>query len=240
MTVSGRAHRGADLPYTLLAGVEPLWDGWLVVSGRLLGSTFVVGEVTRCTRFTDILDAKPDYQVIAVHAPIGLRDEGDGTARSCDRAARQLLGWPRLGAVITPPTRAMIERARPRRREPRGPQAAAFRHAREIQMAVPAHMQRTVFEVNPELSFYGLNGNRPLVHPKHCDRGEAERLALLTAREAGLENLIERVSARSLRIHVIDAAADLWTARRIAGHAVVTLPDIAEWDSTGRRMELVR
>jgi hypothetical protein len=39
----------------------------------------------------------------------------------------------------------------------------------------------------------------------------------------------------------MDAAALLWTARRIAGRVVARLPaDDAEWDTSGLRMEIVR
>jgi predicted RNase H-like nuclease len=39
--------------------------------------------------------------------------------------------------------------------------------------------------------------------------------------------------------HLVDAAALLWTARRVFGHAAIRLPREAEWDSEGIRMELV-
>jgi len=39
---------------------------------------------------------------------------------------------------------------------------------------------------------------------------------------------------------LIDAAACLWTTRRIASRAMTRLPEDPEWDETGLRMELVR
>jgi predicted RNase H-like nuclease len=42
------------------------------------------------------------------------------------------------------------------------------------------------------------------------------------------------------RHHIVDAAACLWTARRIAGRAVNRVPEDPEWDDIGLRMEIVR
>ena len=39
---------------------------------------------------------------------------------------------------------------------------------------------------------------------------------------------------------LIDAAACLWTTRRIASRAMTRIPEDPEWDETGLRMELVR
>jgi len=39
---------------------------------------------------------------------------------------------------------------------------------------------------------------------------------------------------------VLNAAALLWTARRIAGRAITRLPRDPEWDEQGRRIEIVR
>jgi predicted RNase H-like nuclease len=39
--------------------------------------------------------------------------------------------------------------------------------------------------------------------------------------------------------HLNDAAALMWTARRVFGRAARRLPKEAEWDSEGLRMEIV-
>jgi predicted RNase H-like nuclease len=40
--------------------------------------------------------------------------------------------------------------------------------------------------------------------------------------------------------HLLDAAACLWTARRVAARAATRIPMDPEWDSQGLRMEIVR
>ncbi len=42
------------------------------------------------------------------------------------------------------------------------------------------------------------------------------------------------------RPHLLDAAAILWTARRIFAKAALRIPDDPEWDEHGLRMEIVR
>ena len=42
------------------------------------------------------------------------------------------------------------------------------------------------------------------------------------------------------QIHMYEAAAMLWTARRASGRAIARLPLDPEWDNAGIRMELVR
>ena len=101
-------HRGAQLPYKVLAGVEPCPGGWCVVSGKLQGITLFPQIPEVYPRFVDILDYKPAFTVIALHMPIGLLSSADAGVRPCDREARSLLGWPRAAAVSMAPTRAAV------------------------------------------------------------------------------------------------------------------------------------
>src|SRR3954451_7423767 len=103
-------HRGAQLPYKVLAGVEPCPGGWCVVTGKLQGISLFPQLPEVYTRFVDILDYKPAFTVIALHMPIGLltAPADDGKGRPCDREARALLGWPRAAAVSMAPTRGAV------------------------------------------------------------------------------------------------------------------------------------
>jgi predicted RNase H-like nuclease len=102
------------------------------------------------------------------------------------------------------------------------------------------YRQRTVSEIHPELSFFQLNGDRPMLHAKHTEEGRAERRALLEKHLPGVERLLAlRVRGASAE-HGLDAAAALWTARRIASRAVVRIPEDPEWDEVGLRMEILR
>ena len=251
--MGGGARRGAPMPYILVAGVEPVRRGWLVVTGRLIGATLVVADAVVFDKFIDIQDARPSFQVVALHAPVGLADTDERGGRECDRAARRLLGFPRQASIISPPSRATLKEAtggdplnpsaaamKAWAKEHKGVSATRLKHVLEVDEAVQAYWQRTIYECNPELSFYELNSNRPLRYGKHSDSGIAERRNLIEARMGGAERLLDRSIPGVRRYQLFDACADLWTARRIAGRAIASLPETPEWDEQGRRMELVR
>ena len=247
---AGPARRGAPLPYTLLAGVEPVRSGWLVVTGRLMGATLVLADAVVFEKFIDVQDARPSFQVITLHAPVGLPEKDEQGGRQCDRAARKMLGFPRQAAIISPPSRATLTDAAGRTGSPtaiaewakahKGVSATRLRHVVEIGEAVAAYWQRTIYECNPELSFMELNSGQPLKFGKHSESGIAERRALLTGRMGGADRFLDRTIKGIRRYQLWDACADLWSARRIAGRAIASLPEMPEWDELGRRMELVR
>ena len=112
--MQGRSHntpqhlrRGAPLPYRPLAGVEPCPGGWFVVSGKLQGVSLFPEPPQVVSSINDVLDSRPPYEIIALHAPIGLPGERTPGGRACDRQARKLLGNRRGSAVSAPPTRSV-------------------------------------------------------------------------------------------------------------------------------------
>src|SRR2546429_7754485 len=94
--------RGAPMPYRLLAGVEPSGPGWLVVTGKLQGVSLFPEPPQVMGTIVEILDYRPSFEIVALHAPIGLPSEHHPGGRACDREARRLLG-PRRGAGAGPP-----------------------------------------------------------------------------------------------------------------------------------------
>jgi len=94
--------------------------------------------------------------------------------------------------------------------------------------------------VHAELSFFQLNNDCPLQFPKHTDEGHDERRKLLKQRFPGVERILDARLKKVRAAHLLDAAACLWTARRIAARAVNRIPEVPEWDSQGLRMEIVR
>jgi predicted RNase H-like nuclease len=153
--------------------------------------------------------------------------------RNCDREARGLLG-PRRGAAIrSAPTRSISSH------DGVIPRGLAARYE-EVERDMAPYRQRTVYEVHPELSFYQLNEDRPLQHPKRSREGRLERRALLETRIAGVDRVLDTPIPGVRRTHLADAVACMWTARRILGRAMTRLPLDPEWDSQGLRMELVR
>jgi predicted RNase H-like nuclease len=233
--------RQAPLPYQLVAGVEPCKDGWLVLSARVVGTAMTPQDPEVLPKLVDVLDTRPSYDVIALHAAVGVPDTPHG--RACDRVARHLLAH-RGAAVVEPPCKEALA-------------AGSYKAARVIQpdlspiswavrkrvsesvAELAPFWQRTVWEVNPELGFLQLNDGQPLRHAKGTEAGHKERRALLDARLPGIERILDVEIAGVPHARVLDAAVDLWTARRVLARAVNRLPEDPEWDEEGVRMQLV-
>lgn len=228
--------RGPPLPYDLVAGVAPCRKGWVVAAGKLIGVSLYPEPPTVVPVLRDVLDHIPSYGVVALAAPVGLPDVTMPGGRTCDRKARLLLGFPRLGAVASAPGRSELDR-------PDAHVDAVTRRAlpriAEVDAEVQPYRQRTVYAVHPELCFFQLAGDRPLIHPKRSDAGVAERKDLLLRRMATAERVLAEPVCGAETARVLDALAALWTARRIAARAATRIPADPEWDATGLRMEWV-
>jgi predicted RNase H-like nuclease len=239
LTTDVPTRRGPNLPYSLVAGVTPCGPGWLVASAKLHGTTFAPEDPRIIDSFGEVLDQRPSFSVIAVNAPIGYVDESIGGGRTCDREARALLG--RRGAAV---------RSAPRRSgSSEGAISADHLDAvtknllpryREVATEMAPYRQRSVYEVHPELSFYQLNGDVPLRWSKKTEAGWDERRELLTKRIPGVERILSAELARVPYSRLLDAAAFLWTARRIFAKAGTRVPADPQWDDEGLRMEIVR
>lgn len=234
---------GPELPYRLIAGVEPCPGGWLVVGARLQGvSAFPVDPEVFPT-FAEILDYRPSFDVLAVHCHLSFPEEDTPGGRTCDRMARELLGWPRSGAITSPPSRHLLRTGDLDQRARKGLSpisAQMLRRYAEVADEMQPYRQRQVFEVHPELSFYQLNDDVPMQHAKETPAGVEERRRLVVARIPGIDAVLESSISRVELRHLLDASADMVTARRIAARAVDRLPTDPEWDDAGVRMELLR
>jgi predicted RNase H-like nuclease len=235
---------GPELPYRLIAGVEPCPGGWLVVPARLQGITAFPFEPEVFPTFAEILDYRPAFDVIAIHCHLSFPEEDTPGGRTCDRLARQLLGFARGGAVKSPPSRQYLRSGDLDARARKGLDPISARMMRryaEVAEEMQPYRQRQVFEVHPELSFFQLNDDRPMQHSKHTPEGVAERRALVEARIQGIDAVLDATPGGGVELrHLLDAAADMTTARRIAARAVERLPEDPEWDEAGVRMELLR
>jgi predicted RNase H-like nuclease len=192
----------------------------------------------------NVLDEKPAFEIIALAAPVGLLDAYRPGGRTCERDARRLLGWRRGAAVMSAPPRGAVEATTEQSARAAGGVGAValllLPRVREVAREIQPYWQRTVYEVHPELSFHTLNGDQPLVYSKRMFVGRKERRELLAGRMPGVERILDAQLRRIREPHLLDAAACLWTARRIAAKAVQRLPEDPEWDSQGLRMEMVR
>lgn len=238
--------RGPQLPYQTLAGVVPCPTGWLAATAKLQGITISAEAPQVFRTFLDVLDYKPAFAVIALFSPVGLLDEPAAGGRPCDRAARKLLGRPRSSAIVSPPVRgALGATSREEATEKNGGRLGAIswrllKRVAEVDKDIAPYWQRTVYEVHPELSFFQINEDRPVQFPKHTEAGREERREILLRRFKGVDRIVDARLPRVTPAHLIDAAACVWTARRIVSRAVSRLPEDPEWDSQGLRMELVR
>ncbi|HUA94960.1 MAG TPA: DUF429 domain-containing protein [Acidimicrobiales bacterium] len=239
------SQRGGHLPYRTLAGVVPCPKGWLMASAKLQGITLSPEEPQVVSTFLEVLDYKPAFQVVALFSPVGLLDEPDRRGRTCDQQARALLGRPRASAIVSSPVRAaLLCDSYDDARKINGGRLGAvgwrtLRRCAEVHDQMAPYWQRTVHEVHPELSFYQLNEDHPVRYPKHTRAGQLERRLLLDGRMPGVERIINARLRGASTAHLLDAAACLWTARRIVARGVVHLPAEPEWDSEGLRMEFV-
>jgi len=223
-----------------VAGVTPCRGGWLVAASKLQGTIFAPEDPARIETFVDVVDMRPSYSIIALNAPVGGLERAQAGGRTCDREARALLGR-RAAAVKSAPVHVETQEgtdlltdhidAISRTLLPRYQEAA-----REM----APFRQRTIYEVNAELSFYQLNGEAPMQWGKHSEKGIEERRAVLEAKIPGALRIIDAEVPGATPSHLLDVAAILWTARRIFAHAAVRIPSDPEWDEQGLRMEIVR
>lgn len=234
---------GADGSGGRLAGVDGCRAGWVAVLG---GADPADIEVHVVASFAEVLDLHP--ALVAVDMPIGLPER---RPRTCDREARALLG-PRRSSVFPAPARAALLSRH------RGWDAtlAACRAALGVGLSKQAfgllariaELDRllgadgetvggvTVVEAHPELAFARLAGG-PLPHPKRSPQGRAERAALLQQQITDLSSHLGRRPRGCAADDLLDAAALLGTARRIADGSACFLGD-GERDGRGRPMRI--
>ena len=234
---------GLQLPYDLLAGIVPCPAGWLVLSAKLQGITLSPQAPEVFKTFIEVLDYRPSFVSMALVLPLGLPSRRTRGGRTCDRQARQLLKWPRASAIASPPTWQDVDSwqagGKDRQRLSVVTRSLMPR-IHEVYEHLGSYHQRTLFEVHPELSFLQINEDQPLRYSKHTSEGQQERKSLLRKKMPGIDRVLSFEAPRVHLTHVLDAAASLWTARRILSKAVHRLPEAPEWDERGFRMEFVR
>jgi predicted RNase H-like nuclease len=242
MPGGGVGQRGSALPYQVLAGVEPCAGGWLVAPGNLQGISLAPQPAYVLSSLADVLDYRPSFSVVALHAPVGLT-EGTDERRLCDTTARQLLG-PRAGAAVPAPSRKLLDAQSFDEAKSIDPTLDIVRwrslpKAVEAIREVQSWRQRSVWEVNPELAFRQMNDGQSLRYGRRTVHGLQERAALLQMKLPGADRVV-RERPRGVREgKLLDALADLWTARRVMARAITRLSDPPVWDAEGVRMDIV-
>ncbi|MBW4077374.1 MAG: DUF429 domain-containing protein [Acidobacteria bacterium] len=231
--------RGPELPYSRVAGVIPCGRRWLVASAKVHAATFAPEAPQLFDTLADVLSERPAYSAVVLYAPIGYRDEPESAPRTCDLEGRALLAR-RGSSVRRAPSRKSVEGGfEPGAEHLDAVTAMLLPRYREVAAEMSPYRQRVVYEGNPELSFYQLNADEPLRWSKRREEGREERRAVLKKKIQGMDYFLDTDLPGVSVHHLYDAAALMWSARRVLGHAARRLPANAEWDSEGLRMELV-
>jgi predicted RNase H-like nuclease len=234
--------RASALPYQILAGVEPCAGGWLVAPGNLQGINLAPQPAYVLSSLADVLDYRPSFSVVALHAPVGLAD-GPDEPRACDVMAKELLG-ARRGAAMPAPSRKLLDARTFAEAKEIDPTLDIVRwralpKASEAVREVQSWRQRAVWEVNPELAFRKMNEGNQLRYGRRTMHGMQERQALLATKLPGAERVLAERPRGVREGKLLDALADLWTARRIMARAITRLADPPAWDADGVRMDIV-
>lgn len=230
--------RGPELPYKLVAGVTPSAGQWLVASAKVSGATFAPEEPRLIRSFSLVVDERPTFDAIVINAPIGYPSGVDLGFRTCDREARELLGS--RGNVITAvPGRRVFEKPDMSVEGLDAVTQVLMPRYRDVASEMSPYRQRQVYEGQPELSFFQLNGGVPMRFQRFREAGREERSKLLLSKLNGIERVLN-TEIEGVRSHqLIDAAVLVWSARRAFTHSARRLPYDPEWDSEGLRMEYI-
>lgn len=229
-----------------VVGVDGCPGGWLAVVYDT-DASLLTPHIH--ASFADLIAAYPDAASIGVDIPIGL---SEGAPRQCDIEARRLLGVRRSSVFPAPDPRVLDATtyaealAQSRSLTDKGISRQGFGiygKVAQVNQVMTPELQRRVFEVHPEVSFWALAGGRPMEYSKKTTLGFEERLTLLVA-EFPDTTLPSRPKARRLARpasadDVLDAIVASWTARRHAEGTSGQIPAEPPLDGRGLRMEIV-
>jgi predicted RNase H-like nuclease len=158
---------------------------------------------------------------LGIDIPIGLLDG----SRTCDSAARQLLGWPRRNSVFSPPCRealtaksyseACVVNSRVTNKKMSQQAWGIAPKIKQVDDAIRAEGQNWVYEVHPEVSFWAMAGERPMENRKKLAAGHNERLDILRPVFDQIDVLLAQRPSGVGKDDLLDAAAAAWSALRI-------------------------
>lgn len=237
-----------------VAGVDGCPSGWLVVTWQPESDLPPVVAIE--ANFQAILARQPQPDVIAIDIPIGLPPRVGRGGRSCDVAARRILG-ERQSAVFSVPARAAItatdyqvacDTAFAHSDPPRKVSKQCFNifpKIRDVDGAMTPSLQERVIECHPEVAFWAMNSERALLLPKKVksrphEPGLEARRSLL--RKSGFPiDLVRPLRAPRKDAgpdDLIDACACAWTAMRRLRGLAHRFPSTPERDARGLLMEI--
>ncbi|HZD40267.1 MAG TPA: DUF429 domain-containing protein [Terriglobales bacterium] len=233
------------------AGVDACKAGWIIIQ-RVRGTDGLFHCLAGS--FTEAVEMMLRAAVVAVDMPIGLLDKAAPGGRICDRMARAILGHPRGSSVFSPPVRSALS-ARSYRQANAANRASSSHNIglslqtyrilsklAEVDAALTPQRQDRILEVHPELSFFELNGGRPINEKKKSGQGLRARRALLEAAGfVSIDAVIHSYKRNQVAADdIFDACAACWSAGRIASGEAIRIPERPALDSRGLRMEIWR
>ena len=230
-------------------GVDGCKAGWFFIalgpSGEIdWGIVRTVGELVK---------RADDSDRIFIDIPIGLPDGAED--RICDKEARRKLGSRRASSVFPAPARSVLS-AGSYEKAKRNSQVAAGKAVSQQTFAILpkigevdgllrgcAKARRIVREVHPEICFWALAGEKPMVYRKKDRKGRDERRAALERLRPSAGREFEQILNDFLRRDlapddILDAMAAAITASADSA-AVRTLPERPARDCCGLPMEMV-
>ena len=236
----------ADSKDVLVAGVDGCRGGWVVVTARSPGDgRLALVAVSVAADFESLLALTRDCAAVAVDIPIGVNADW---GRQADFEARKRLGSPRSSSVFPVPPRLLLQTSSYREANAlswrvfgRGLPAQAYgimAKIREADQSMRPEFQDRVVESHPEVCFWSLAGDEPLLLSKRTPQGREAR-----------RRLLETVYGNSMRDwtpprgaawdDLYDACVLAWTASHVAAGTAVHLPRAPQRDERGLRMEIV-
>jgi len=188
-----------------------------------------------------------------IDIPVGLPDS-QKTIRLCDIEARRLLGFPRSSSIFNPPTWEILEIENYKEANlkyfnitGKGLQKQSFfikNKVKSVNFFLRDNLEyRGILkEFHPELSFYFLNGEKPLIYSKRTLEGRNERIKILAVYlngiKEGLENIFFSMNKREVKEDdIIDACCGAILARLAKGR-YKKIPAEIEVDRCGLKMEI--
>lgn len=239
-----------------VAGVDGCKAGWLiaVVSAMEVGTAantacvYKLQEFWVAHTFSEILSRTTQFELVCVDIPIGLSN--GSKPRECDVAARKVLGGRRASSVFPPPIRQCLSA-----KDYKTACDISFEHTgkklskqsfallariRQVDDLMAPQLQHRVREIHPEISFWALNGEKPIQQYKKTAPGQAQRHKLLQRIFPDMDSILAHAPVRGYVMDdVLDALVAAWTAGQTVLGKAVTLPENPDLDSKGLRMEIL-
>ena len=227
-------------------GVDGCRAGWFWIS--LTDSEAAFGVVAGFRECLGVVDSETR---ILVDIPIGL-PSGAEYPRECDALARRTLGRPRGSSVFNVPGREAlettdVEEAREVSRRLSGVAFSNQLWAIQPKILEVDHVLRAdpvartrVRETHPELAFWALNDDEPVIEPKKSRDGFERRLSILSRFDSRAEQLVEDALTEFPRTSVQrDDIVDAFVCALIArSPGLRTVPADPPRDEFGLPMEM--